>query len=804
MAANPASFQIVLKTVADTTGIAAIGTSVKELNAQLRGLASGLNEALGLIGISLATAALEQYAEKATDAAKAQAVFMQAVARSKDGSEELYNQLKDLNDELAKTTGTSPETSRSIEQLYLRAGVAGDKIGELSKATIEFAASSAGTVQPVELAALIARRLSVATDEAGISLRRIGISAKDLNGIMTEMAARGGSSAEAMEKASGGMGHFAVQTGEAEKSLGRFVNLFRVPLLTGFAEGMDGAKTKIDGVTQSYSKLGEIAFVSMKVVADSVGGLLDRSLLLFEKFYAQSDALVSRLAILVNTALQTIVGGIAVLVNGAITGIDTLAQHAADVAKELSGGLIDIKVDPTADEKARQSITNFANFLKDKLGQDNVDLAKGVQDAIDKVDQTIAEMEKRGESGFSKLEEYKKQYQDFVKSLSYQETTAGIKQGSGVITPADPNAGKKAAADALTQSIYQLDAAQKVYEADVEKTKLLEDAGVISVQEGDAKRRTAILAYIAQLKQLQAEIPKTIALEEKMGKTKGVDELKLELLEIEKRLLKLQHDLADTTPYGKIHNALTQLKNDWTDIGKQVGQFLTEQFTQFASTAGSAISGLIFQTQTWQQAITQVAESFVSSLATMVIQWILARTVISALNKAFGAADSALVSAQGEAAATAWAPGATAASIASYGAAAGVGLAAYLSAIGIGTAGTIAAAGAGGSGFEQGGYTFGRPGQFAGIVHGGEYVFSAPAVRNVGLGLLDSLHNVGVSGPGHGPAAAPGAGGSGSSGGHHFYLFTDRESLHRHWQSNPTSKKTVIDWVNSAGGHLRT
>jgi lambda family phage tail tape measure protein len=57
----------------------------------------------------------------------------------------------------------------------------------------------------------------------------------------------------------------------------------------------------------------------------------------------------------------------------------------------------------------------------------------------------------------------------------------------------------------------------------------------------------------------------------------------------------------------------------------------------------------------------------------------------------------------------------------------------------------------GGGGFAAGGYT-GPGGRYepAGVVHRGEYVFSAPAVRSLGVGLLEGLHRA-SSGGGFGP-----------------------------------------------------
>lgn len=51
--------------------------------------------------------------------------------------------------------------------------------------------------------------------------------------------------------------------------------------------------------------------------------------------------------------------------------------------------------------------------------------------------------------------------------------------------------------------------------------------------------------------------------------------------------------------------------------------------------------------------------------------------------------------------------------------------------------------------FALGGFTGGSEGDIAGIVHGQEFVFSAPAVRSIGLPALEMLHSQGLQGGGN-------------------------------------------------------
>ena len=62
-------------------------------------------------------------------------------------------------------------------------------------------------------------------------------------------------------------------------------------------------------------------------------------------------------------------------------------------------------------------------------------------------------------------------------------------------------------------------------------------------------------------------------------------------------------------------------------------------------------------------------------------------------------------------------------------------------------------------GFESGGYTGGSEGQPVGTVHGQEFVWSAPAVRAVGVGNLERAHQAAIGGGG---GASTGGGGGGN------------------------------------------
>ena len=99
-----------------------------------------------------------------------------------------------------------------------------------------------------------------------------------------------------------------------------------------------------------------------------------------------------------------------------------------------------------------------------------------------------------------------------------------------------------------------------------------------------------------------------------------------------------------------------------------------------------------------------------------------------------------------------WAGPATLATIASFGGAALAAPLEILAALGESQALALA-------GFASGGFTGGTEGNVAGIVHGGEFVWSAPAVRNIGVGNLERAHQAAVTGGGGGASTGGGHGG---------------------------------------------
>ncbi|MBA3960847.1 MAG: hypothetical protein H0X40_02965 [Chthoniobacterales bacterium] len=271
----------------------------------------------------------------------------------------------------------------------------------------------------------------------------------------------------------------------------------------------------------------------------------------------------------------------------------------------------------------------------------------------------------------------------------------------------------------------------------------------------------------------------------------------------------LQFSIAKSGFTGALRADLTSFANQFGSTSHQIATAITSTIGSAVSGLSNAITGLIFKTQTWQQAFAQAAQAIIGNLINIVLQWIAQQAVILALNAIFGKAAGSIANKQAESAAAAWAPAATAASIASYGAAAGFGTAAFIAALAVGTGAAVAASSAGG--FQSGGFTgLGSSSEVAGLVHRNEFVVSAPAVGNLGLAFLENIHTVGRQGGGFALGGYTGGGSSASSGSsgklggetHIFILMDEREMQRRVLESTAAVKK-IVRVVNEAGGNLR-
>lgn len=257
-----------------------------------------------------------------------------------------------------------------------------------------------------------------------------------------------------------------------------------------------------------------------------------------------------------------------------------------------------------------------------------------------------------------------------------------------------------------------------------------------------------------------------------------------------------------------IRTELTAWVNSFGDTMHQVGNLITSTLSTAVSGLSTAITGLIFKTTTWGQAFAQVAQAIIGNIIQIVVQWAAQQLVMLALQAVFGQSSAAITATAASESAAAWAPAATAASIATEGEADIVGTAALAAAMLVGQ-GIVT--GTGGGGAEQGGFTWGREGYPVNMqLHGQEFVWSAPAVRNFGGAERLAAAHAAFK---RGDVSAPGfAGGGGSSGSgkttrptiHQHLIFLDPNLLAKHIVKTTAHKVSVVRVSNRHGGHLRS
>lgn len=790
-ASTDTTFTIFLKTIADATGLTDLKNSVSGLQSSF----ATLKTTLEAVGLGLTLQQLDAYGKKALEVREQQAAFVLQVLRSKDGSAELVTELNNLNRELADTTGTSEQSSRAIERQLLLFGATRDQVKALTVAIIDFAAARGR--DPNELAFVISRALAgedIMLNRLGLHLDKEKSHVEQINELISQMGKTSGTAA-AIEEASGGMGKLEVQTERARIAIGNLVNIVKIPFLTGLAGDIGSVKGKVDELTASTDSWSFKFALAARIAGESIRNIFN----VVDGIWAAEKVVLASIQLLVVGAVATVENAVETLVTKAIDKLSGLAKTAASLANVLSSGLINIddsRIDAAFDG-LKSKVTGAGDSMRDtwknSLDQIQRDFDEGLKDLQKATDAM-------GPKLFSP--EFRKQVEEQFKSLFgnvSQQLQNVAKPGTGFITGDDSANREKAATDALSNAKFRLTAAQQSYELALEKTKALEDAGAISSDQANQQRATAIRNYIAQLNQIRSTLPAVISQLEAMGKTEGANELRTELGKVDIQILKLKTDLSNLSFLGQLRSQIRQLASEWSNLGKQLGGFVNQQFQNLAQTGGQVISDLLFRTGNLKQSILQLGQSFVASLAQMLIQWILARTVMSALNKAFGAADASAASGQASGAAAAWAPAATSASIASYGTAAGLGLTAYLSALSAGTAGAVAASAAH---FLGGGWTGGREGKFAGVVHGEEFVVRAPAVRKVGLGILNAINSGAMSfaKPGYlnGGFVGPGSGGialqrpvNANDLKVEIYNFTDIHQLNDAWSRSPAGRKIL-------------
>lgn len=740
---NQADFTLLFKTIGDATGITAIQKNLDGFTSRLENFRATAERALAVFGLGLGIRELNELANEAEKARNQQAAFALAVERSADGSKELVAELNAMNDELDRSTGVDKEVTQAMEQRLATTRSSGEEIKSLTKGIIEFAAATGRQGQEIEIATLITNRLRTSTDEGVSSLARLGITGKTTSEIIQNFNTIGGQSAEQLSVAKGGLDQYSNAVHDLHLALGQLVLLFKIPFLTTLNEETQESQEKVKAASGAYTEWGanivRFAATSASVIANFVS--LARAS--WDSLIAKGELAVLSNSSAVSHALEATSHAIQLSIIETITALDTMVTATATAVSELTGGKIQINVGGVSDALGKMAASAhgyFKSFDEDLKGStkaidDQMGAAKGkLQSADDEFKKLYDAPEKAGERAVAAYKKY----------ASAIDSLAGLGQkGAGVIAPGvDPNAGAKEGSELLAEAKLQLTSAEHAYQAEIERTNLLEAQGAITSEEANARRHQAGVDYLGVLQQISDALPPIIERLDALGKTEGANELKSQLQEVELLILKIKTLGEQDTFFGGLRKSFQDFFNSIAPTGANIGQRLTQTLGTAIQGISNGITGLIFRTQTWGQAMLQVGQAVVGQLVQMGVElavYYAKKGILMAIDAAkartLRAADTADHVASETTKSGASFISAVLTSISSYGAAAAIGLAAVIAAI------TAFSAGA----FAEGGVVPGSPShtdnRLAWVASGEGILTTSTVQRHGGAGFVDALNS---------------------------------------------------------------
>jgi len=188
--------------------------------------------------------------------------------------------------------------------------------------------------------------------------------------------------------------------------------------------------------------------------------------------------------------------------------------------------------------------------------------------------------------------------------------------------------------------------------------------------------------------------------------------------------------------------AIAKLEDQLGTFAQNVGQTFTSVIGGAIDTISQQLTNVIVGTESWSQALRAIGQSLLQNILQGIIkiglQWVTNLLLQATVGRAVQAAGLAFAAGNAVALSAIWAAPATLSIIASYGGSAAAAPGEIAAAKGL----VLAQ-----SGFARGGYTGdGAINQPAGMVHGKEFVFSAPATSNLGVQTLEAMHNAALNG----------------------------------------------------------
>ena len=267
---------------------------------------------------------------------------------------------------------------------------------------------------------------------------------------------------------------------------------------------------------------------------------------------------------------------------------------------------------------------------------------------------------------------------------------------------------------------------QNTYQQAVQTTNALKESGQITELEAQERNNAAAATYLQTLRmELETLQQITAAYPELTGVAQ-------ELASVKAQIVETQASIKDTSFTGTLLDGLRQISNEWGNLGRSMAQWTTGTMRNVFGNLGTYIMDAATKTKTWGQTFTQVGRQIVTSLINILGQYIASKLAMMAIDSIYHSKKKAE-----DASATA---GGLSAGVGQAAAQGGwVGVLIYIAVVAAAMAAMGALAASVSGGFAKGGPVIGD--QIARIgEEGPEFVFSAPAVRNLGMDNLSGLH----------------------------------------------------------------
>jgi hypothetical protein len=301
-------------------------------------------------------------------------------------------------------------------------------------------------------------------------------------------------------------------------------------------------------------------------------------------------------------------------------------------------------------------------------------------------------------------------------------------------------AGAAAEYDAAYQKASE---ALALYEERVRHVRDLLQAGAIDQAEANERIRQAANDALPSLQKAMPVLEQWSAALRAAGQDTG---------SLDKQIESLKTSIDELGRAGQdnfasvMHQRIMALRSDWENLNRQISDLTIRTIRDFSSATTKAIMGFITHTGNAREIFRQFALSVIEGIVQIVVQEVIANTIMRALSAVFHAEAIAQGTTTAASLSAAYATPATLASIFTLGVADAVGVAGLASALAAGTALSVGA-NAAAAGFAEGGLVTGPDGRdrIPALLSNREFVLPANATSYYGTALLESMRARAVS-----------------------------------------------------------